>query len=259
MPCSESIGIMNSLSLKLISLLLWTWFLVSSFIFTPVILLIWVLTIWWDKRRLVLHRFSCFWGAQYIWVNPLWKLRISGREKINEKLPVIFVCNHQSLVDIVVIYSLFRHFKWTSKVENFRLPFVGWVLALNRSVKIFRGKKEAYEAFFRQAERELKLGSSLMVFPEGTRSPTGDPGPFKDGAFRLAHETGSGIQPLVLDGSSKAIPKKGWSLTGKTEIRLKVLDFVPYSFFENKDIKETTAYFRNTIVTELQNIRKVGN
>jgi len=246
---------MNPTLLKAISVLLWIWFVVSSLILTPVILLLWAITIPFDKRRYLLHRLSCFWGAQYIWINPLWRLSIEGRKKIDEHKPFILICNHQSLVDIVVIYSLFRHFKWTSKAENFRMPFVGWVLALNRSIRIYRSSREAFGQFRRQAMRELHKGSPIMVFPEGTRSRNGEPGPFKEGAFRLAHEAKTGIHPMVLDGSSDAIPKSGWSLKGKVNIRLKVLDFVPYEHFQHWSVKETAEFFRNIIINELSILR----
>jgi 1-acyl-sn-glycerol-3-phosphate acyltransferase len=249
---------MNAFLLKLISVLLWIWFIVSSVLLTPVILVLFILTVAFDRRRFLLHRLSCFWGAQYIWVNPLWKLRISGREKIDDRRPFILICNHQSLVDILVVYSLFKHFKWTSKTENFRLPFVGWVLSLNRSIRIYRGSKDAYGKFRSRALFELATGSPVMIFPEGTRSRTGEPGPFKDGAFLLAHEAKADILPMVLDGSSKAIPKSGWSLTGKVNIRLNVLDPVPYSEFRDLDIKETNKKFHEIIRRELKILQQTS-
>jgi len=194
-----------------------------------------------------LHLFSCFWGAQYIWVNPLWRLKITGRDKTDNRQAFVMISNHQSLVDIIVIYSIFRHFRWTSKAENFRLPFVGWVLSLNRSIKIYRGRKEAFFAFRDQALKALSEGNSIMVFPEGTRSRDGNPGRFRDGAFRIALEAGVGILPMVLDGTSSAIPKSGWSLRGRQEITLDILDPVPYSEFKGLDHDELRRKFEDLI------------
>ena len=247
---------MNRHFLKIISVFLWFWFLVSSIIFTPVILFLWMTTFWFDRNLRIVHLFSCFWGAQYIWVNPLWRLKITNRHKINDKQAVIFISNHQSLADILVIYSLFKHFRWTSKVENFRLPFVGWVLSLNRSIKVYRSSAEAYILLKKQAGEAFRDGNSLMIFPEGTRSPHGNLTRFKEGAFRLAHELKAGIHPMVLDGTARAIPKKGWSLQRKQKIVLKILDAVPFEKFQDLSVSETRAYFEEIIHHELQKLRE---
>ncbi len=246
---------MKSLLLKLLSAFMWIWFLFSSIILTPVMVVLWAVTFPFDKRLSVLHKFSCFWGAQYLWVNPLWHLKITGRKKWVDSGSWIVISNHQSLVDIIVIYSLFRHFKWTSKAENFKLPFVGWVLTFNRSVKVYRTSREAYTRFRKQAERALGLGSPLMIFPEGTRSKSGNLGKFREGAFMLAHETQTGIIPMVLDGTARAVPKKGWSLTGSVKMTLKVLEPVPYNEFKDLTPAETALKFRKIIEVELQKLR----
>ncbi|MGC9342131.1 MAG: lysophospholipid acyltransferase family protein [Bacteroidales bacterium] len=249
----------QTLPLKALSIILWTWFLVSSIIFTPVITVLWLLTFWFDRNLRIVHKFSCFWGAQYIWMTPLWRLKIIDRKKFNDHKACIVISNHQSLVDIIVIYSLFKHFRWTSKVENFKLPFVGWVLAFNRSIKVYRTSPEAYRLFKNQAVKAHAKGNSIMIFPEGTRSKDGNMGRFRDGAFRLAHDLKADILPMVLDGSARAIPKTGWSLTGKQRIVLKVLDPVSYEEFENLNIKETRTKFQNLISDELKTLRENTN
>lgn len=229
--------------------------MVSSIILSPFLVLLWLFTRPFDRQLRILHLFSCFWGAQYIWVNPFWSLKIINRENFDETIPHVIVCNHQSLVDILVIYSLFRHFKWTSKAENFRLPFVGWVLSLNNSIRIYRRASNAYEKFAFQARKALKANSSIVVFPEGTRSPDGTLGRFKDGAFMLAHEEKVSILPMVLDGTSAAVPKKGWVIRGKQRIFLKVLHPVPYASFKDLSVKDTTAMIRNIIKEEYSSLK----
>ncbi|MFW5820665.1 MAG: lysophospholipid acyltransferase family protein [Bacteroidota bacterium] len=246
---------MQNILLKSLSILLWIWFLLSSVLFTPVILLLWLFTFWWDKKLSVVHLFSCFWGAQYIWINPLWKLKIVDRNKFDDSRAYVIISNHQSLADIVVIYSLFKHFRWTSKVENFRLPFVGWVLSLNRSVKVYRNHPDSYTLFKRQAEKVYSQGTSLMIFPEGTRSKDGRLNRFKEGAFFLAHDLKADILPIVLDGTSRAIPKQGWSLRGKQSMLLKVLDPVSYEEYNELTIKETRLKYQELIENELNKIR----
>ncbi len=246
---------MNKVSLTIVSILLWSYFIISSIIFTPIGLILWLITIWADKNLRLLHLFSCFWGAQYIWIVPYWTLKIYNKNKFKRGKCYIMVSNHQSLADIVVVYSLFRHFRWTSKVENFKLPFVGWVLSLNNSIKIYRGASDAFKKFEDQAKKVLNNGNSIMIFPEGTRSKDGEMGKFKDGAFRLAHDTKIDILPLVLDGTSKAIPKSGWILTGREKMVLKVLDPVPYNDFKHLSYGETSSFIHEKIESSLIEIR----
>lgn len=242
--------------LTFLSVLLWIYFLVSSVILTPFIILLWLLTVIPDRNLRIVHLFSCFWGAQYIWAVPLWSLKVSGRNKIAPGKVHILISNHQSLADIVVIYSLFRHFRWTSKVENFSLPFVGWVLSINRSIKIYRGAGDAFQRFRDQASDAISKGNSVMIFPEGTRSKNAEIGKFKEGAFLLAHETKTDIVPMVLDGTSRAIPKSGWVLRGKQQMVLKVLDPVPYERFKDLTPVETAQKFQDIISTALDEIRE---
>ena len=241
--------------LATISLLLWIYFVVSSVILTPIALLIWLLTVLFDKNLRILHLFSCFWGAQYIWVVPYWSLKIYDRKKYDRHNHYIMVSNHQSFADIVVIYSLFRHFRWTSKVENFRIPFVGWVLALNRSIRIYRGANDAYIRLKEQAADALRKGNSVMMFPEGTRSKDGKMGKFKDGAFHLAHETHTDILPMLIEGTFGVVQRKGWILTGSEKMILKVLDPVAYKDFCNLSVHATSDMIRERIEKELINIR----
>ena len=85
----------------------------------------------------------------------------------------VMVANHQSLLDILVLFRLFVHFKWVSKIENFRVPCIGWNMSLNRYIKLRRGDRESVEQMMAACERTLAEGNSIMMFPEGTRSPDG--------------------------------------------------------------------------------------
>ncbi len=246
---------MKKFLLVLLSVLLWIYFVISSLILTPLAILILVLTFIPDPNLRILSKFSCFWGAQYIWVIPLWRLKIYGRDKINDRKLQILVVNHQSLADILVMNSLFKHFRWTSKVENFRIPLVGWTLHLNRAIRIYRGAADAWHKFEAQAVKTLSQGNSLLIFAEGTRSKNGNIGKFKEGAFRLALQTKTEIQPLVLDGTSKAIPKSGWVLTGRQDMVLKVLDPLPYESFKDMTPSQLAEKVHGIIAAALNEIR----
>jgi 1-acyl-sn-glycerol-3-phosphate acyltransferase len=137
-----------------------------------------------------------------------------------------------------------RPFKWVSKAENFKLPFVGMVLSLNNHIKINRESVRSGAQFLAQAELEMKKGSSILMFPEGTRSKTTEMRPFKEGAFLLAKKTGSGIIPIVHIGSEKTFDPGSWVLKGKASIYIRVLDEIPANQVKQLDIRELMMLVR---------------
>jgi 1-acyl-sn-glycerol-3-phosphate acyltransferase len=204
-----------------------------------------------DRRKYVLHRFTCFWGSLYTWLNPAWPVTISGLEKIDEDEPAVLVANHLSLLDILVLFRVFRHYKWVSKIENFRIPFIGWNMTLNGYIELRRGDRTSVMQMMRECARTLADGSSIMIFPEGTRSPSGRMRSFKSGAFDIALKNGAPIQPIVLQGTADALPKKGFVLQGRHPISITVLDRLPYASFAEMSVEELTEHVRGLIADEL--------
>jgi 1-acyl-sn-glycerol-3-phosphate acyltransferase len=122
------------------------------------------------------------------------------------------VANHNSVVDIFVLFRLFAHFKWVSKIENFKIPFIGWNMSLNGYVQLRRGDRESVVKMLARCEELLREGNSIMMFPEGTRSLTGELKPFKPGAFELAVKTGLPVLPIAVTGTFRALPKHGFRI-----------------------------------------------
>ena len=116
--------------------------------------------------------------------------------------PVIFVCNHQSALDIFLLYGINAHFKWVSKSSNFHIPLIGWAMTLNDYVPVKRGRRDSIMRMFAHCRQHLSNGNSVFIFPEGTRNIEGGLKPFKSGAFTLAIDTQTPIIPIVLDGTS---------------------------------------------------------
>lgn len=226
---------------RVFSSLFWAFIFVSSLLLFPVALLLWTLTVPFDRRLVAQHRFTCFWASLYTWFNPLWRVTIAGRERIRPDATYVIVANHQSLLDILVLFRLFAHFKWVSKAELFRIPCVGWNMSLNRYIRLRRGDPASIAQMLRDAEHTLAEGSSLMIFPEGTRSADGRLKAFKHGAFTLALRAKVPILPIVLDGTSNALPKRGFVLQGRHAIRVRVLDEIPYASFANDSVEDLTA------------------
>ena len=208
----------------LFSILYWAFALVSMPPLFVLAFAIFLVTLPFDRRRLALHLFSCAWGTLYVVANPFWRLSVEGREKLPWRGAAVLVANHLSLLDILVLYALFRPFKWVSKGELFRVPIVGWTLAINDYVRIWRGDPESVRKMLDHCKRHLARGTPVMLFPEGTRSRDGRLQRFKDGAFRLALDAGCPVFPIAVTGTYEALPKTGLSLLKGMRAHVRVLD-----------------------------------
>jgi 1-acyl-sn-glycerol-3-phosphate acyltransferase len=205
------------------SLVFWGFVVLSSILLFPVAVLIWLVTVLFDRRLVLLHRFTCFWASLYTWLNPLWPVTITGRENIRPGTTYVLAANHLSLLDILVLFRLFKDFKWVSKAEIFKVPLIGWNMSMNRYIRLQRGQRDSVVQMMKQAQQTLESGSSIMMFPEGTRSKSGELQRFKTGAFELALTAGVPVVPIVISGTHNALPKHGFVLQGRHEIGVHVL------------------------------------
>jgi 1-acyl-sn-glycerol-3-phosphate acyltransferase len=238
--------------LTIVSILVWiSAILIGAFMF-PIAFIIWLLTFPFDRKLKLLHLFSSFWASTYTWINPLWKITIQGREKIDPQRTYVMVCNHQSLLDILVLYRLFAHYKWVSKAELFRIPVMGWNMHLNRYIAVNRLSKKNHIQMMKRCEETLESGSSLMIFPEGTRSSDGMINSFKDGAFKLAQKAKADILPIILSGTSQSLPKSGFILKNSPNIHIHILDPIPYETFANISTKEVTESVREYMIEHFE-------
>ncbi len=233
------------------SLVFWAFLFFSSLAAFPIAVLIWALASPFDARRRLLHIYTCFWASLYTWLNPVWPVFVDGRDKIRRGVTYVMVANHQSLVDILVLFRLFVHFKWVSKIENFRVPVVGWNMSMNRYIKLVRGNRESVATMMDECRDTLAAGNSIMMFPEGTRSLDGHMRAFKPGAFQLAKDNACPILPIVLDGSARALPKRGFVLKGYHPIHVRVLNEIPAEAVQKCSVEEMTDRVRSIIAAEL--------
>lgn len=238
----------------LFSIFFWTFIALSSLAFMPIAFLIWAATVLFDRRLVALHAFTSYWAALYTWLNPLWKVSVTGRERIDRKEAYVMVSNHQSLVDILTLFRIFAHFKWVSKIENFYVPLIGWNMSLNRYIKLKRGSMRSNVQMLQDCEDTLAQGSSVLIFPEGTRSGDGKVRTFKDGAFEVAQRARRPILPIAVYGSSKALPARGFTMRGNSDIRIHILPPIPFEDFDGEESDELAERVRQIILTELQSM-----
>jgi 1-acyl-sn-glycerol-3-phosphate acyltransferase len=210
--------------MKLLSLAYWALICITAPFFFLAALVIFAVTAPFDRRRVVLHLYTCAWASFFVALNPLWRLRVTGRERLPWHGPAVIVANHASLVDILVLFGLFRPYKWVSKAENFRIPFIGWNMSLNGYVPLVRGDRASVTTMLGRCRALLGQGSPVLFFPEGTRSRDGRLKPFKDGAFELAWERGCPLIPVAVHGTGRALPKHGIVLREHVNARVEVLE-----------------------------------
>ena len=184
-------------------------FLVATIGFL-VVLVVYVTTRPFDSRRLLSGRALRGVAKAAATFNPFWQFRVVGSLPEARPERVVCVSNHLSYADIFLISHLPWEMKWLSKTSIFRIPCVGWGMWLVGDIGIDRASAHSARAALDQAARWLERRVPVMIFPEGTRSGTGELLPFKDGAFRLAIDASASVLPIAVWGTQTALPKHGW-------------------------------------------------
>jgi 1-acyl-sn-glycerol-3-phosphate acyltransferase len=144
--------------------------------------------------------------------------------------------------------------KWLSKAEFFKIPLVGWLMRLAGDIPLDRSSgKSAVEAL-KKCRVRLDERVSVMIFPEGTRSESGELQEFKDGAFRLAIDAGVPIIPLAVHGTKTALRKHDWRF-GHARAEVRILDPVSTEGLTKVDAPALRDQVRGRIDAELQTMR----
>lgn len=156
---------------------------------------------WWGYYPEVL------WSKIFCWLAFV-KVSVSGRENIDPKVSYVFVANHQGAYDIFTVYGYLGHnFRWMMKQSLRKIPFVGWACQWSKQIFVDNSSPAATRRTLAEAENRLSGGMSLVVFPEGARTFTGEMGRFKKGAYRLAVEFNLPVVPLTIDGAFDVLPR----------------------------------------------------
>jgi 1-acyl-sn-glycerol-3-phosphate acyltransferase len=199
-----------------------------------------------DRKGRWIHGYARLWARVALWAGGV-KVKIEGLERIKGRGPYIFMSNHQGSYDIFsLLSSLPFQFKWLAKKELFSIPFFGWTMAAAGYIRLDReGTRETVEAMNEAAER-IRQGMSVVVFPEGSRSPNGSIQPFKKGGFTLAVKAKVPIVPIAIHGSRDVMPKDRLTPTSG-EIRIRVGSPIPTETCSMKDRMRLMEEVRRTI------------
>ena len=174
-----------------------------------------------DPKGRLGHHCAKLWGKVCLLANGV-HLEMEGLEHLHKEGPYVFMSNHQGSYDIFSLlgYLPFQ-FKWLVKKELFLIPVLGWGMAAVGYISIDRaGTRETVEAM-NKAARKIREGMSVVIFPEGSRSPDGSIQPFKKGGFTLAVKSKVPIVPIAIAGSREINPKDKMTVSpGNIRIRI---------------------------------------
>ena len=172
-----------------------------------------------DPSGNIPHLVARLWGKIQLGTTGT-RVKIQGLRNLNRHQSYIIVSNHQSNFDIFALLGYLPiQFRWTAKAELFRLPFLGWAMSRIGYIPIERDSpKKAYRSMLQAAEK-VREGVSVMIFPEGTRSPDGSLQPFKKGLFLVALKSQAPILLVAIRGTGKIMQKGDWRThPGKVDI-----------------------------------------
>ncbi len=204
-----------------------------------------------DRKDRFTYRLANLWGQLIVKINPQWKIKITGTHHIKKDKGYVIVANHASLADIVCLFCLGKHFKWIAKSSLFKIPVFGWTMSLLNYIPLSRGRHGSIRDSFNEAVDWLNKDVSVLIFPEGTRSKSGQLAEFKNGAFKLALLTKKPIVPVVISGTAEALTKGQAMMAAKVFGSLKVLPPIETGGYEGSDYESLKTKVWNLMNQEL--------
>jgi 1-acyl-sn-glycerol-3-phosphate acyltransferase len=201
-----------------------------------------------DRRGRIPHGCARLW-ARLILVTSGVRVDLRGAPLPPPDRSCIFVANHASIYDIPILFTaLPRQLRFLAKAGLGRFPFIGW--HLQRAGHLLVDRRNPGASIFKKMQRMTDQGASLIVFPEGSRSPDGRVLPFKGGVFLLAIESGLPIVPVSVAGSRGVMPK-GRLMVFPGHARVVVHEAIPTTGLSRDDARALANRVREIIAGDL--------
>ena len=180
-------------------------------------------------------------------------IHVEGREHLQPRQSYVFVANHQGPVDIFLIYGyLGRNFKWMMKKALRKMHLVGVACEKAHHIFVDKSGPKAIKETIDKARATLQNGTSLVVFPEGSRTFTGHMGLFRKGAFQLADDLQLPVVPVTIDGSFDVLTRMaGFNFVHWHPLRLVIHEPIPPVGEGKEDIKHTMEEAYRVIMNSL--------
>jgi len=185
------------------TLIIYCWIIIGTTIFG----LMAITASFFSRTGNSVHGIARMWGRSILWVSGI-RTVTSGFIPDMRHRPYIYMSNHQSNFDIPVLYSALPvQFRWLAKTELFRIPIFGRGMRGAGYISIDRSNRQSAFRSLAMAAEAIRNGTSVMIFPEGTRSTDGMLLPYKKGGFVMAVDAGVPIVPVVIAGTHAIMPK----------------------------------------------------
>jgi 1-acyl-sn-glycerol-3-phosphate acyltransferase len=184
------------------------------------------------------------------WITPM-KVAVEGRDNVDGGQSYVIVSNHQSQYDVFVLYGWLEvDFKWVMKKELRAVPGIGVACDRLGHIYIDRSSHAAAMEALERAKRRIVDGTSVLFFPEGTRSRDGRLKRFKKGAFRMALDLGLPVLPVTVAGTRDVLPPNSIDLRPGSA-RLVIHPPVSAEALASEDLAEVMDRVRGTIASAL--------
>jgi 1-acyl-sn-glycerol-3-phosphate acyltransferase len=174
-------------------------------------------------------------------INPGWSFDVKGAGPQKISKPTIVVANHQSFLDLPLLYLLPWSMKWVAKKSLFKIPVLGWIIYMTGQIAIDRKNMRSAQKIDKLVE-PIQDGIPAMIFPEGTRTRTGNLKKFKNGAFKLARRYNFNILPIVLEGGYQAMPAGNWRADPRQHFTISVMDPITVDQYETEEELKEAVY-----------------
>lgn len=240
---------------SVLSAVLWFLIFIVVLIWVPLMALIFVATVPFDPGRYTVGRWFRRAAMVCVALNPLWHFRTSGVMIRDPRRPYVVVANHESYADIFLVSHLPWEMKWLSKAEIMKLPLMGWLMRMAGDIAVHRGDSRSRADAMKGIRDRLSKNVSVMVLPEGTRSPTSELLPFRDGAFRVAIELGLPVLPIALAGTRHAMAKGSFRFNRATA-EARVLEPIETTGLTMKDVPRLRDEVRDRIAAARATLQK---
>lgn len=199
----------------------------------------------------LVHRCGILWGRSCLWLAGL-NVHVCGTENLPPEGPAIYVSNHQSNFDIALLYAgLPIQFRWMAKQELFKIPLFGITMKRAGYIPIDRSNRRLAMRSITAAARRIQEGASVIIFPEGTRTPDGQLQPFKKGALLIATKAQVPVVPMVISGSYQVQPKNSLRIN-PAPLKLRILPPIAASELTPAQIDKLTDRIHDQIARCLQ-------
>lgn len=189
-----------------------------------------------------------------LYINPAWKFAISGADPEKVRRPTIVIGNHQSFLDLPLLYLLPWNMKWVAKKSLFKIPLLGWIIFMTGQIAIERYSLKSVKKLDKLVQ-PIQKGIPGMIFPEGTRTENGNLKSFKNGAFLMAKRYNLNLLPIVHNGGFEAMPTGSWRIAPSQTFNIRVLNPIdPRDFETVEDLKQNAHVL---IEKELEDLRQI--